>query len=95
VNCHRRARRLASALAQLGIGPADRVGTLAWNTYRHLELYFAVSGYGAVLHIINPRLHPEQIGCIARHAQDDRRAAGAAWPTPGWPLAYRWPGGGV
>jgi acyl-CoA synthetase (AMP-forming)/AMP-acid ligase II len=67
---HRRARRLANALGRLGIGPGDRVGTLAWNTYRHLELYFAVSGCGAVLHTINPRLHPEQIGWIARHAQD-------------------------
>jgi 3-(methylthio)propionyl---CoA ligase len=67
---HGRARRLASALASLGIGRGDRVGTLAWNTHRHLELYFAVSGCGAVLHMINPRLHPEQIGWIARHAQD-------------------------
>ena len=67
---HGRARQLASALASLGIGPGDRVGTLAWNTYRHLELYFAASGCGAVLHMINPRLHPEQIGWIAHHAQD-------------------------
>jgi fatty-acyl-CoA synthase len=67
---HRRARRLANALASLGIGPGDRVGTLAWNTHRHLELYFAVSGCGAVLHMINPRLHPDQIGWIARHAED-------------------------
>jgi acyl-CoA synthetase (AMP-forming)/AMP-acid ligase II len=67
---HRRARQLADALGSLGIGPGDRVGTLAWNTYRHLELYFAVSGRGAVLHTINPRLHPDQIGWIARHAQD-------------------------
>jgi acyl-CoA synthetase (AMP-forming)/AMP-acid ligase II len=67
---HRRARQLANALASLGIGPGDRVGTLAWNGYRHLELYFAVSGSGAVLHTINPRLHPEQIGWIARHAGD-------------------------
>jgi len=67
---HRRARRLANALASLGIAPGDRVATLAWNGYRHLELYFAVSGFGAVLHTINPRLHPDQIGWIARHAQD-------------------------
>jgi 3-(methylthio)propionyl---CoA ligase len=67
---HRRARKLANALASLGIVPGDRVATLAWNGYRHLELYFAVSGMGAVLHTINPRLHPDQIGWIARHAQD-------------------------
>jgi fatty-acyl-CoA synthase len=67
---HRRSRRLASALASLGVGPGDRVGTLGWNTYRHLELYFGVSGCGAILHMINPRLHPDQVGWIARHAQD-------------------------
>ncbi len=67
---HRRARKMANALASLGIGPGDRVATLAWNGYRHLELYFAVSGFGAVLHTINPRLHPDQIGWIAQHAHD-------------------------
>jgi fatty-acyl-CoA synthase len=67
---HRRARKIANALAALGIRPGDRVATLAWNGYRHLELYFAVSGFGAVLHTINPRLHPHQIGWIAQHAQD-------------------------
>ncbi len=55
---HRRSRRMANALAALGVRPSDRVATLAWNGYRHLELYFAVSGSGAVLHTINPRLHP-------------------------------------
>jgi acyl-CoA synthetase (AMP-forming)/AMP-acid ligase II len=48
----------------------ERVGTLAWNGYRHLELYYAVSGSGAVLHTINPRLHPEQIAYIVNHAED-------------------------
>jgi len=67
---HRRARKMANALAALGIRPGDRVATLAWNGYRHLELYFAVSGSGAVLHTINPRLHPDQIAWIAQHAQD-------------------------
>jgi 3-(methylthio)propionyl---CoA ligase len=67
---HQRARRLANALVDLGIGPGQRVATLAWNGYRHLELYYAVSGCGAVLHTINPRLHPEQIAWIAHHAQD-------------------------
>ena len=48
----------------------DRVGTLAWNGYRHFELYYAVSGIGAVIHTINPRLFPEQIAYIVNHAED-------------------------
>ena len=67
---HARARRMANALAALEIRTSDRVATLAWNGYRHLELYFAVSGSGAVLHTINPRLHPEQIAWIVNHAED-------------------------
>ena len=67
---HRRARQLANALEGLGIRSTDRVATLAWNGYRHMELYFAVSGSGAVLHTVNPRLHPEQIGWIVNHAED-------------------------
>jgi fatty-acyl-CoA synthase len=67
---HRRSRQMANALAGLGVQMSDRVATLAWNGYRHLELYFAVSGSGAVLHTINPRLHPEQIAWIANHAED-------------------------
>ena len=54
-----RTRRLANALARHGIGASDRVATLAWNGYRHFELYYAVSGAGAVLHTLNPRLHPD------------------------------------
>jgi len=65
-----RARRLANALAERGIGFGDRVATLAWNGYRHLELYYAVSGSGAVLHTLNPRLHPDQVVWIADHAED-------------------------
>jgi fatty-acyl-CoA synthase len=67
---HRRARQMANALDGLGVRMSDRVATLAWNGYRHLELYFAISGAGAVLHTINPRLHPEQIAWIANHAED-------------------------
>ncbi|HXF45042.1 MAG TPA: 3-(methylthio)propionyl-CoA ligase [Burkholderiaceae bacterium] len=67
---HRRSRQMANALAGLGIRMSDRVATLAWNGYRHMELYYAVSGSGAVLHTINPRLHPEQIAWIANHAED-------------------------
>ncbi|HJV86935.1 MAG TPA: 3-(methylthio)propionyl-CoA ligase [Noviherbaspirillum sp.] len=69
-DCHRRARRLANALASLGVQMGDRVATLAWNGYRHLELYYAISGSGAVMHTINPRLHPDQVAYIANHAED-------------------------
>jgi len=69
-DCHRRARKLANALATLGVGMGERVATLAWNGYRHMEAYYAVSGAGAVLHTINPRLHPDLIGYIANHAED-------------------------
>ncbi|OYD73495.1 UNVERIFIED_ORG: fatty-acyl-CoA synthase [Burkholderia sp. CF145] len=65
-----RARRMANALAALGVGQGERVGTLAWNGYRHMELYFAVSGSGAVLHTLNPRLHVDQLAYIIEHAQD-------------------------
>ena len=65
-----RARRLANALAGLGVGSADRVATLAWNTHRHLELYFGVSGSGAILHTVNPRLFQEQVDYILHHAED-------------------------
>jgi fatty-acyl-CoA synthase len=64
------ARRIANGLAQLGVGSGDRVGTLAWNSHRHLALYFGVSGAGAVLHTVNPRLFPEQIEYIVNHAED-------------------------
>jgi fatty-acyl-CoA synthase len=69
-DCHGRARQLASALTNLGVRPADRIGTLAWNGYRHLELYYGVSGMGAVVHTINPRLHEDQVAYIANHAED-------------------------
>ena len=69
-DCHRRARQLASALTSLGVNPSDRIGTLAWNGYRHLELYYGVSGTGAILHTINPRLHEDQVAYIANHAED-------------------------
>src|SRR5437868_15521991 len=65
-----RSRRLANAIAALGVGPGMRVGTLAWNGYRHMELYYGVSGSGAVLHTLNPRLHPDQVVWIADHAED-------------------------
>src|SRR5205823_14050592 len=66
----RRSKRLARALLKLGIRPGDRVGTLAWNTFRHFELYYAISGIGAVCHTINPRLFDEQIVYIINHAEE-------------------------
>lgn len=69
-DCRDRAKRVAHALQGLGVQTGDRVATLAWNGYRHMELYYGVSGSGAVLHTINPRLHPEQIAYIANHAED-------------------------
>jgi fatty-acyl-CoA synthase len=69
-DCHRRARQLANALTGLGVKPPDRIGTLAWNGYRHMELYYGISGMGAVMHTINPRLHADQIAYIVDHAED-------------------------
>jgi 3-(methylthio)propionyl---CoA ligase len=65
-----RSRQVANALDGMKLGFSDRVATIAWNGYRHLELYFGVSGSGRVLHTINPRLHPEQIAWIVNHAED-------------------------
>ncbi len=66
----KRSRQVAQSLDKLSLAFGDRVATLAWNGYRHLELYFGVSGTGRVLHTINPRLHPDQIAWIANHASD-------------------------
>ena len=65
-----RVRQLMSAMATLGIRPGDRVGTYCWNHYRHLELYFAISSMGAVLHTLNIRLSDEQLQFIINHAED-------------------------
>jgi len=65
-----RARRVANAMATLGVMPGQRAATLAWNTHRHMELYYGVSGSCRVLHTVNPRLHPDQIVYIADHAED-------------------------
>ena len=69
-NVASRSRQVANALDALNLAFVDRVATLAWNGYRHLELYFGVSGTGRVLHTLNPRLHPDQIVWIANHAED-------------------------
>ncbi|OFA06828.1 3-(methylthio)propionyl-CoA ligase [Duganella sp. HH101] len=68
--CQQRSKRLANALHGLGVRMGERVATLAWNGYRHLEAYYGVSGSGAVLHTMNPRLHPEQLAYICNHAED-------------------------
>ncbi len=70
-DAHRRSRQLANALTALGVAAESRVGTLAWNTHRHYELYFAVSGMGAIINTVNPRLFPEQIEYIVNHADDE------------------------
>ena len=70
-DAHRRARQLANALGSLGITRSSRVGTLAWNTHRHFELYFAISGMGAIINTVNPRLFPEQVEYIINHADDE------------------------
>ncbi|MCR9212080.1 MAG: 3-(methylthio)propionyl-CoA ligase [Proteobacteria bacterium] len=67
---NQRAKKLAQALGRLGVNIGDRMGTIAWNGYRHMEVYFGVSGMGAVCHTINPRLFPEQIAYIVNHAED-------------------------
>ena len=65
-----RSRRLVRVLQRLGVGAGDRVGTLAWNGYRHLEVYYAAPGMEAICHTINPRLHADDISYIINHAQD-------------------------
>src|ERR1700750_574147 len=69
-DCERRAKQLAQALIALGVEAGDRIGTLAWNGYWHLETYYGTTGFGAVCHTINPRLFPEQIAYIVNHADD-------------------------
>ena len=69
-DCARRARRLAAALTNLGIDEGDRVGTLMWNQPEHLEAYYALPAMGAVVHTLNPRLHPDELAFIAEDADD-------------------------
>ena len=70
-DCAVRARRLANALAAMGLAPGAVVGSIAWNNHRHLEAYYAVSGSGMVMHTCNPRLHPQQLTYIINHAEDE------------------------
>jgi fatty-acyl-CoA synthase len=66
----KRTKKLANAFKSLDLKESDRVGTLAWNGYRHLEIYYATSSSGLVCHTINPRLHPDQVSYIVNHAKD-------------------------
>src|SRR5690606_5214132 len=80
-----RTRRLGGVLDQLGLSEDARVGTFAWNTARHLELYFAAPCTGRVLHTLNIRLFPDQLTYIVNHAEDevifvDRSLAALLWP---------------
>lgn len=77
--CEARARQLASALQMHGMQSGDRIATLAWNGYRHMEIYYAVGGSGSVIHTINPRLHPDQIAWIVNHAEDRMMAFDATF----------------
>jgi len=67
---HERAKRVSNALKALGVGPGDRVATLAWNTGRHIETWYGIMGIGAVCHTLNPRLFAEQLCYIINHAED-------------------------
>ena len=69
-DCFRRSRQLANALDRLGLEKGDRIATLAWNDFRHLEAYYGIGGAGYVCHTINPRLFPEQIVFIINHSED-------------------------
>jgi acyl-CoA synthetase (AMP-forming)/AMP-acid ligase II len=70
VEAAKRSRQLANALTKMGLKEGDTIGTLAWNTYRHFELYFGVSGIGCVVNTVNPRLFPEQLTYIINHAEN-------------------------
>ncbi len=67
----KRAKQIANALKHMDLAVGSRVATIAWNGYRHLELYFGVSGTARILHTINPRLHPDQLAWIVNHAEDE------------------------
>ncbi len=91
-DCHKRTRQLATAMLKLGMQLGDRVGTLAWNSYRHLEAYYAVAGAGAVLHTLNPRLFQDQIIYIVNHAQDSWMMFDPAFADLVQDIAPRCPG---
>ena len=84
-----RCKQLANALLALGIEAGDRIGTLAWNGYRHFECYYGISGIGAICHTINPRLYSEQIEYIIQHAEDSYLFVDACFLSLLEPIADR------
>ena len=86
----RRSAKLANALGRLGLKQGDRVATMAWNDYRHMELYYGISCMGGVLHTINPRLFPEQLQYIVNHAEDrflfSIPCCSRCWKSCTWPF---------
>ena len=91
IDAERRARQLAKALKRLGIAMGDRVATIAWNTHRHFELYFAVSGMGAVCHTINPRLFGDDLRYIVNHAEDKLLFLDLTFVPIAEKMAAEWP----
>ena len=89
---YRRTCRLANALDRLGLKPGDRVGTMAWTTYRHVELYYAIGGSGRVVHTVNPRLFHDQIVYIVNHGKDRVVFIDATWVPMMEELQDRCPG---
>lgn len=87
-----RSKKLSKALIGLDVCDGDRVGSLAWNTYHHFELFYGVPGMGGVLHTINPRLHEDQIVFIANHAEDSWICIDAATLPIAERIAHRVPG---
>ncbi|HEY5211004.1 MAG TPA: 3-(methylthio)propionyl-CoA ligase [Stellaceae bacterium] len=86
-----RAKQIANALTRLGIKLGDRVATLAWNTHRHFELYYGISGIGAVLHTLNPRLFSEQLVYMVNHAEDQVLCVDLTFVPLAEKLAAQWP----
>ena len=70
-DCAKRVAQFANALIAMGVKKGDRIGVIGWNSYRQLEMYYAVGGIGAILHTINPRLGPENAAFVINHAEDD------------------------
>lgn len=91
VAAEHRAKRLAKALTRLGVRFGDRVATIAWNTHRHFELYFGISGIGAVCHTINPRLFADQLRYIANHAEDKVMCLDLTFVPLAEKMAEAWP----
>ena len=87
---HLRARKLSQALQKLGMGQGDVIATLAWNTHRHFEAWYGITGIGAVYHTLNPRLFPDQLTYIINHAQDRLILTDLTFLPilEGWPMTF-------